>query len=462
MAWYDNPNNPISGLLAPVATHLQETQKTDQAQRMLMGKYLLDQRASEGTRRFETLNANIKGYEDRRKDLETHKWNLLSSLIDPSSNQPLVGSARTQALTALGFKEDSFKIMMDAMDQDLKSLDRVLNQSYQLRNEMYGFGRAQGIQNTYAGGGYGAGQQGGDPVAAFLSQQGGQPTEATAATVGTSLTGQEQGGQGWMANVGEMAQLTGGSIRDLAVGYWKSANDPNNWLNKLYEEGILNPTDKRNWANQVYEKTLKLLPGDATPEQIQNFWLAPGLHERLVEVIKAGESDYKSSKKSLDLWISEQISPFDEYFKKVGVFIDWGKKKISDLSEDSGLSEVLRKGNLFLADQIDKIVPPGRRSEKAPLTTALSEDEKRAQWKPSHFADRYALRRDPVTGEWRGTDPMGFSRGPEHGFSVRAPDQHILSDELSAIAEDEMMFARDASKEGVPFQAIDVKQTTIP
>ena len=364
MAWYDNPNNPISGLLAPVATHLQETQKTDQAQRMLMGKYLLDQRASEGTRRFETLNANIKGYEDRRKDLETHKWNLLSSLIDPSSNQPLVGSARTQALTALGFKEDSFKIMMDAMDQDLKSLDRVLNQSYQLRNEMYGFGRAQGIQNTYAGGGYGAGQQGGDPVAAFLSQQGGQPTEATAATVGTSLTGQEQGGQGWMANVGEMAQLTGGSIRDLAGGYWKSANDPNNWLNKLYEEGILNPTDKRNWANQVYEKTLKLLPGDATPEQIQNFWLAPGLHERLVEVIKAGESDYKSSKKSLDLWISEQISPFDDYFKKVGIFLDW-----------SGATDAVKKavdvGGQWLSDA-RRFWLPSEREIRAPEAASPS------------------------------------------------------------------------------------------
>ena len=364
MAWYDNPNNPISGLLAPVATHLQETQKTDQAQRMLMGKYLLDQRASEGTRRFETLNANIKGYEDRRKDLETHKWNLLSSLIDPSSNQPLVGSARTQALTALGFKEDSFKIMMDAMDQDLKSLDRVLNQSYQLRNEMYGFGRAQGIQNTYAGGGYGAGQQGGDPVAAFLSQQGGQPTEATAATVGTSLTGQEQGGQGWMANVGEMAQLTGGSIRDLAVGYWKSANDPNNWLNKLYEEGILNPTDKRNWANQVYEKTLKLLPGDATPEQIQNFWLAPGLHESLVEVIKAGESDYKSSKKSLDLWISEQISPFDDYFKKVGIFLDW-----------SGATDAVKKavdvGGQWLSDA-RRFWLPSEREIRAPEAASPS------------------------------------------------------------------------------------------
>ena len=308
MAWYDNPNNPISGLLAPVATHLQETQKTDQAQRMLMGKYLLDQRASEGTRRFETLNANIKGYEDRRKDLETHKWNLLSSLIDPSSNQPLVGSARTQALTALGFKEDSFKIMMDAMDQDLKSLDRVLNQSYQLRNEMYGFGRAQGIQNTYAGGGYGAGQQGGDPVAAFLSQQGGQPTEATAATVGTSLTGQEQDHTGWIPQAVDFGGDIVRSIDELARGYARFATNPDNFINKAFEKGLINPNSDSNYALEVYRKALKLLPEGASEQQIQDFWLAPGLHERLKEIIEAGAND----KKSIDLWLSEKISPYDD------------------------------------------------------------------------------------------------------------------------------------------------------
>ena len=46
-------------------------------------------------------------------------------------------------------------------------------------------------------------------------------------------------------------------------------------------------------------------------------------------------------------------------------------------------------------------------------------------------------------------DPMGID--PKRGFPsagiYRAPDQHILSDELSAIAEDKMMFARDARKE---------------
>ena len=361
MAWYDNPNNPISGLLAPVATHLQETQKTDQAQRMLMGKYLLDQRASEGTRRFETLNANIKGYEDRRKDLETHKWNLLSSLIDPSSNQPLVGSARTQALTALGFKEDSFKIMMDAMDQDLKSLDRVLNQSYQLRNEMYGFGRAQGIQNTYAGGGYGAGQQGGDPVAAFLSQQGGQPTEATAATVGTSLTGQEQDHTGWIPQAVDFGGDIVRSIDELARGYARFATNPDNFINKAFEKGLINPNSDSNYALEVYRKALKLLPEGASEQQIQDFWLAPGLHERLKEIIEAGAND----KKSIDLWLSEKLSPYDDYFKKVGIFLDWsGATDAAKKAVDVG-GQLLDDARRYWFPSDAEVAPPSPASPSA-------------------------------------------------------------------------------------------------
>lgn len=313
------PNNPISGLLDPLSDYADQQTKMDQARRMLMGKYMLDQNTASATRRFETLNANIKGFEDRRKDLETHKWNMLNALIDPQG-EAFQGHQRSSILKQLGFDENTYQVMLGSLNTDLRAIDRVLQSNYKLRNEAYGFGRNQGVYNTYAGGGGAGGGATGTPTGEELLiqsfQQGGAPA---AVTKSADATGQEQGGQGWMADVGEMAQLTGGSIRDLAVGYWKFANDPNNWVNKLYEEGYLNPTDKKNWANQVYEKTLKLLPGDATPEQIQQFWLAPGLHERLVEIIKAGESD----KKSLDLWITENIvEDFDPYFKKFGLVLD--------------------------------------------------------------------------------------------------------------------------------------------
>jgi hypothetical protein len=313
------PNNPISGLLDPLSDYADQQAKMDQARKMLMGKYMLDQNAAASTRRFETLNANIKGYEDRRKDLETHKWNMLNALIDPQGNA-FQGQQRSSILKQLGFDENTYQVMLGSLNTDLRAIDRVLQSNYQLRNEAYGFGKSQGVDNVYArGGGAGGGATGaptGEELLIQSFQQGGAPAPVTQEA---DATGQEQGGQGWMADVGEMAQLTGGSIRDLAVGYWKFANDPNNWVNKLYEEGYLNPTDKKNWANQVYEKTLKLLPGDATPEQIQQFWLAPGLHERLVEIIKAGESD----KKSLDLWITENIvEPFDPYYKKFGLVLD--------------------------------------------------------------------------------------------------------------------------------------------
>ena len=310
------PNNPISGLLGPLSDYADKQAEMGQASKMLMGKYMLDQNTASATRRFETLNANIKGFEERRKDLESHKWNMLNALIDPQGDA-FQGQQRSAILKQLGFDENTYQVMLGSLNTDLRSIDRVLQSNYQLRNEAYGFGRNQGVYNTYAGGGgAGGGAQTGEEAFLKSLQQGGAPAPVTQAA---DATGPEQGGQGWMADVGEMAQLTGGSIRDLAVGYWKFANDTNNWVNKLYEEKYLDPTDKRNWANQVYEKALKLLPGDATPEQIQQFWLAPGLHERLVEVIKAGESD----KKSLDLWITENIvEGFDPYFKKFGLVLD--------------------------------------------------------------------------------------------------------------------------------------------
>ena len=118
-------------------------------------------------------------------------------------------------------------------------------------------------------------------------------------------------------------------------------------------------------------------------------------------------------------------------------------------AELKALQDRLRReagSNMGIIDTVPPDPEQFRAGEGTSPTTALSEEEKIALWRPSWFADRYALRRDPDTGEWRGTDPMGFSR-EKAGFSERAPDEYILSDEVSAKAEDEMMFARDARKE---------------
>ena len=165
----------------------------------------------------------------------------------------------------------------------------------------YGFGQSQGVDNVYArGGGAGGGGTGaptGEELLLRSFQQGGA---GEAVTKTADSTGQEQGGQGWMADVEEMAQLTGGSLVDFAKGYWKWANDPNNFANQAFEAGLIDPRSSKNFAQKVYKKVLGLIPDGASEQQIQDFWLAPGLHERLAEVIQAGEDD----KKSLDLWIT--------------------------------------------------------------------------------------------------------------------------------------------------------------
>ena len=313
------PNNPISGLLGPLSDYADKQAEMGQASKMLMGKYMLDQNAAASTRRFETLNSNIKGFEERRKDLESHKWNMLNALIDPQGDA-FQGQQRSAILKQLGFDENTYQVMLGSLNTDLRSIDRVLQSNYQLRNEAYGFGQSQGVDNVYArGGGAGGGGTGaptGEELLLRSFQQGGA---GEAVTKTADSTGQEQGGQGWMADVGEMAQLTGGSLVDFAKGYWKWANDPNNFANQAFEAGLIDPRSSKNFAQKVYKKVLGLIPDGASEQQIQDFWLAPGLHERLAEVIQAGEDD----KKSLDLWITENIvEGFDPYFKKFGLVLD--------------------------------------------------------------------------------------------------------------------------------------------
>ena len=105
-----------------------------QASKMLMGKYMLDQNAAASTRRFETLNSNIKGFEERRKDLESHKWNMLNALIDPQGDA-FQGQQRSAILKQLGFDENTYQVMLGSLNTDLRSIDRVLQSNYQLRNE---------------------------------------------------------------------------------------------------------------------------------------------------------------------------------------------------------------------------------------------------------------------------------------------------------------------------------------
>jgi len=393
------PNNPISGFLGPLADYSDQQVKMQQASKMLMGKHMLDQNTAASSRRFDTLNANITGYETRRKDLETHKWNMLNALIDPQGDA-FQGQQRSSILKQLGFDENTYQVMLGSLNTDLRAIDRVLQSNYQLRNETYGFGKNQGVNNIYAGGGTAGGGTGGGTGApageeAFLKhlQQGGAGAAVTK-TVGD----EDQDGEGFdLAGAVKTAADAGKAMVELGKGYKIWVQDPDNFVNKAFKEGLINPNSNKNYALAVYRKALSLLPEGASEEQIQEFWLAPGLQDRLKEIIEAGRND----KKSFDSWISERLSPFDKYFKKLGGF-----------SDDIGLTEAWNKSNLWLGDQFDTMFPHDAPATASPSAAAPSSAT------PSSLSPRSPLGTHPgVEMSWH----PDFDNPPGEGYSGMRP-----------------------------------------
>ena len=121
------------------------------------------------------------------------------------------------------------------------------------------------------------------------------------------------------------------------------------------------------------------------------------LQDRLKEIIEAGRND----KKSFDSWISERLSPFDKYFKKLGGF-----------SDDIGLTEAWNKSNLWLGDQFDTMFPHDAPATASPSAAAPSSAT------PSSLSPRSPLGTHPgVEMSWH----PDFDNPPGEGYSGMRP-----------------------------------------
>ena len=65
------------------------------------------------------------------------------------------------------------------------------------------------------------------------------------------MTGQEQDHTGWIPQAVDFGGDIVRSIDELARGYARFATNPDNFINKAFEKGLINPNSDSNYALEV-------------------------------------------------------------------------------------------------------------------------------------------------------------------------------------------------------------------
>lgn len=357
MAWYDSPNNPLSGFLGGVVQH----QEKDQALRQKIGLLQYQQQiasdATTATRRYDVLNKDIDLDNKRYNSLVKQEKDLLAIIWDPQANQfqsDATIAAKLKGMNAgVAWNPTSIKSMLDSIKQDKTAVHRMLNEKLQLRHSLYGIPGVN-YQSLST-----------EPTLEekFQALTSTDPRATGQTSTGSTATPEEAArdeGTAWKdikSIIGDVAEVVHEQVGSGNVGvgqnnvfnrlfgsFVKFASGQDNPVHNLYRraaeklgvdpnavtdfvmEGVGTIADSPfspNFANQAFEWVHK--QAGIAPENTANFWLNEGLQDRMVEIMQAAGGDFEKFKVLA-------ADKFEEYIDVSQEVLKSGREKITDLT----------------------------------------------------------------------------------------------------------------------------------